>query len=66
MLVNELGRFIAEIRYEDLSSSVVEMVKMRILDLLTAGLVGFRLGLYKPLFEILAGTGEATDSIVNR
>ena len=60
MLVNELGRFIAETRYEDLPSSVVEMVKIRILDLLTAGLVGFRLGLYKPLFEILAGRGGVT------
>lgn len=60
MLVHELGRFIAERRYEDLPSSVVELVKMRVLDLLGAGMAGFRLGLYRPLFDILGGREEAT------
>jgi 2-methylcitrate dehydratase PrpD len=60
MLVNELGNFVAETRYEDLPPSVVELVKMRILDLLAAGLAGFRLRIYRPLFEILGGREEAT------
>lgn len=60
MLVNELGRFIAETRYEDLPPSVIDLVKLRLLDLLGAGLVGFRMGIYKPLFEILGGAKDAT------
>jgi 2-methylcitrate dehydratase PrpD len=60
MLVNELGRFIAETRYDDLPPSVVETVKMRILDLLGAAMAGFQLGQYRPLFEILGGRPEAT------
>jgi 2-methylcitrate dehydratase PrpD len=59
-LTNELGRFIAEAKYEDLPPTVIELVKMRILDLLGAGLVGFRLGIYRPLFEILGGKEETT------
>ena len=60
MLVDELGRFIAETRYEDLPSSIVKTVKMRVLDLLGAALAGFQLGLYRPLLEILGGRAEAT------
>ena len=60
MLAQELGRFVAEASYGDLPSSVVEAAKTRILDLLAVGLAGFRLGLYRPLFEILGGRGEAT------
>jgi len=58
-MINELGKFIAGSRYEDLPSAVVELAKTRILDLLSAGLAGFRLGLYRPLFEILGGKKEA-------
>jgi 2-methylcitrate dehydratase PrpD len=60
MMINELGQFVAKSRYEDLPSTVVELAKTRILDLLSAGLAGFRLGLYRPLFEILGGKKEAT------
>ena len=60
MLINELGRFVSEARFEDIPHSTVELAKSRILDLLAAGLVGFRLGIYRPLFEILGGREEAT------
>ncbi len=60
MMINELGKFVAQTRYEDLPSTVVELAKTRILDLLSAGLAGYRLGLYRALFEILGGKGEAT------
>lgn len=60
MMINELGRFVAKSKYEDLPPAVVELAKTRILDLLSAGLSGFRLGLYQPLFEILGGKEEAT------
>jgi 2-methylcitrate dehydratase PrpD len=59
MFVNELGRFVAETRFEDLPPSVVEAAKMRILDLITAAMVGFRIGVHRPLFEIL-GHEEVT------
>jgi 2-methylcitrate dehydratase PrpD len=60
MMINDLGKFVARGRYEDLPLAVVELAKTRILDLLSAGLAGYRLGLYRPLFEILGGEGEAT------
>lgn len=60
MMINELGKFVAQTSYEDLPSTVVELAKTRILDLLSAGLAGFQLGLYRPLFEILGGKEEAT------
>jgi len=60
MFVNELGRFVAETKFEDLPPSVVSTVKLRILDLVTAAMVGFRIGVYRPLFEILGGRSEAT------
>ncbi len=59
-MINELGKFVAGSRYEALPSVVVELAKTRILDLLSAGLSGFRLGLFQPLFEILGGKKEAT------
>jgi 2-methylcitrate dehydratase PrpD len=60
MMINDLGRFVAESKYEDLPPAVVELAKTRILDLLSAGLAGYLLGLYRPLFEILGGKGETT------
>lgn len=60
MMINELGKFVAKTRYGHLPSTVVELAKTRILDLLSAGLAGYRLGLYRALFEILGGKGEAT------
>lgn len=60
MLVNELGRFLADTTYDDLPSPVGDLVKLRILDLLGAGLAGFRIGLYRPLLAILGGKAEAT------
>ena len=60
MIVQEFGRFIADTRYEDLPPEVVEKAKLRVLDLLTSALVGFRLGHFRPLLAILGGRKEAT------
>ncbi len=60
MFVNELGRFVAETKFDDLPPSVVDTAKMRILDLITAAMVGFRVGIYRPLLEVLGGKGDAT------
>jgi 2-methylcitrate dehydratase PrpD len=60
MLVDDLGEFVSRTRYEDLPAEIVGMAKTRVLDLLAAGLVGFRLGIYRSLYEILGGKGEAT------
>lgn len=60
MLIHELGRFVSESRYGDLPDSIIDLAKTRILDFLAVGLAGFRLGLYRPLFEILGGKEEAT------
>ena len=60
MLADELGQFVARTRYDDLPQEIVGAAKTRVLDLLAAALVGFRLGIYRPLFEILGGTGDAT------
>jgi 2-methylcitrate dehydratase PrpD len=60
MMINDLGRFVAQGKYEDLPPAVVELAKTRILDLFSAGLAGYRLGLYRPLFEIVGGKREAT------
>jgi 2-methylcitrate dehydratase PrpD len=60
MMINDLGRFVAQGKYEDLPPAVVELAKTRILDLVSAGIAGYRLGLYRPLFEIVGGKREAT------
>jgi 2-methylcitrate dehydratase PrpD len=61
MLINELGRFVAETRYKDLPPEAINFAKSRILDLITAATVGFQNGAYKPVSEILRGDGgEAT------
>ena len=60
MLVNEFGKFIAETRYENLPVNVIDTVKLRVLDLLAAGLAGYHLGCHKQLLPILGGAGEAS------
>jgi 2-methylcitrate dehydratase PrpD len=60
MIVNQLGRFVAETSYESIPTRVVDLAKTRILDLLAAAMGGFRLGLHRPLLECLDGKGEAT------
>jgi 2-methylcitrate dehydratase PrpD len=60
MLINQLGRFVAETRYGDLPERVIDLAKLRILDLLGSALVGYQLGHYRPLLRILGGKGEAT------
>lgn len=40
MLLDQLGSFIAETRLSDLPARVIEMAKVRLLDLLGAGLAG--------------------------
>ncbi|MBI4192356.1 MAG: MmgE/PrpD family protein, partial [Betaproteobacteria bacterium] len=59
MLVNEFGKFIALTRYENLPTGVVETVKLRVLDLLAAGLAGCHMGCHKQLLPILGGAGQA-------
>ena len=44
MLVDELGRFASETRYESLEKELVAAVKARILDILGSGLAALRLG----------------------
>ena len=58
MLVNEFGKFIAGTRYENLSPGVIDTVKLRVLDVLAAGLVGYHLGCHKQLLpcELLPPT----------
>lgn len=57
MLINELGRFVAETRYEDLPPEVISLTKSRVLDLITAATVGFQTGAYRSVSEILRGNG---------
>lgn len=59
MLVNEFGKFIAQTRYENLPANVVETVKLRVLDLLAAGLVGYHMGCHKQLLPVLGGAEQA-------
>src|SRR3990172_2086387 len=60
MMVNEFGKFIAQTRYENLPADVIDTVKLRVLDLLAAGLAGYHLGCHKQLLPILGGAGEAS------
>lgn len=60
MLVNELGQFVSQTRCQALPADVVDATKLRILDLLAAGLVGYRLGSHKLLLPIVAGAGAAS------
>lgn len=60
MLVRELGRFVGETRLESLPSGVAQAVKLRILDLITAGMAGFQIGTFRPLLEVIGGAPEAT------
>ena len=60
MLINELGKFVAQTRYENLPPAVVETVKLRVLDLLAAGLAGYHMGCHRQLLPILGGAAEAT------
>ncbi|MCC6531106.1 MAG: MmgE/PrpD family protein [Burkholderiales bacterium] len=60
MLVNEFGKFIAQTGYESLPAAVVATVKLRVLDLLAAGLAGYKMGCHKQLLPILGGAPEAT------
>jgi 2-methylcitrate dehydratase PrpD len=60
MLVNDLGRFVAQTHYETLPRDVIDAVKLRILDVFSAGLVGVHLGPHASLLKILDGAREAT------
>lgn len=60
MFVNELGRFVAATRYEALPGAVIEAVKLRILDIVAAGLVGVRLGSHASLMRVLGGAPQAS------
>jgi 2-methylcitrate dehydratase PrpD len=61
MLAERLGSFIAETGFSDLPRGVTEMAKVRLLDLLGAGLAGYRLGLFRPILDLLnVGPGNST------
>ncbi|MBI4195401.1 MAG: MmgE/PrpD family protein [Betaproteobacteria bacterium] len=60
MLVNVLGRFVSQTHYDTLPADVIEAVKLRILDVIGAGLVGFHLGSHKTLLRTLGGAPDAT------
>ena len=59
-LAERIGSFIAESEFSDLPSRIIEIAKLRLLDLLGAGLAGYRIGLYRPVAEVLhAGAGKS-------
>ena len=60
MLVNELGKFVSHTDYGTLPKEVTQAVKIRILDLLTAQLVGYQLGNHKVILAILHGSGDTS------
>lgn len=55
MLVNELGRFTSETRYDALEKELVEAVKARILDILGSAIAAVRLGSHDKLLPLLTG-----------
>lgn len=59
MLANDLGAFVAESRYDALPRQVAEALKLRILDLLAAGLAGHGLGHHASLMPLMEGAGCA-------
>jgi 2-methylcitrate dehydratase PrpD len=53
MLADELGTFLAQQRTDDLPAELMDMAKLRLLDLLGAGLAGYGTGLSRPLLNVL-------------
>jgi 2-methylcitrate dehydratase PrpD len=45
MIAAQIGQFVAQLRYEDLTPQAIDAAKLRILDTLGAGLAGAQLGL---------------------
>lgn len=60
MLARDLGEFISTVRCERLPSGVIGAAKIRILDLLGAGLAGVRLGTPDRLLRLLESAGQAS------
>lgn len=60
MLASELGTFVAHLGYDAVPPAVVSAIKIRILDLLSAGLVGYRLGGHGTLLRLLGRERQAT------
>lgn len=59
MIVNELGAFVATLRYEDLPAEIVSAVKIRLLDVLAGALTGYSFGNHASLLTILPDGDEA-------
>lgn len=61
-MIEALGSFIAESCLENLPKRIIEMAKIRLLDLLGAGIAGYRIGLYRPILNLLdvGGTQAGT------
>lgn len=66
MLVSEFGKFVARTRCEDLPASVIEAVKLRVLDCLAAALAGAHMGCHRQLLPVLGGAGPAAGWGVGR
>lgn len=60
MLIEDFGKFVANTRYGNLPGGVAEAVKLRVLDLLAAGLAGHHMGCHRQLLPLLGGVPEAT------
>lgn len=60
MPIEDFGKFVANTRYGDLPATVAEEAKLRVLDLLAAGLVGYHMGCHRQLLPLLGGAPEAS------
>jgi len=63
MLAERLGAYLAETRFSDLPSGVIKTAKERLLDLFSAGVAGYRLGLYRPVLAAL-NAGAIISSLI--
>jgi 2-methylcitrate dehydratase PrpD len=63
MIAEKLGQYLAECTFSDLPKRIVELAKMRVLDVLGAGMAGYRIGLYRPLLESLDLEGTCSSVV---
>lgn len=60
MLAHEFGKFTSALTFERLPSEVVDAAKVRILDVIASGLVGYHLKGHECLLRLIAESGSAT------
>ena len=63
-IATAMGAFLSKTSFEDLSPTVVETAKYRILDSLGVQLLGYQLGQHKHLFNLLVTDGGGESTIV--